>query len=89
MNKNYQQAEDFFKQHKIKAAMPLFEKVIDKEPDNIEARYKFGICLYRLKELSNAEQVFRDITTKSNSHYEAWYYLGLALENQNNKKMPM
>lgn len=86
MNKNYQQAEDFFKQHKIKAAMPLFEKVIDKEPDNIEARYKFGICLYRLKEFSNAEQVFSDVTAIDNSHHGAWYYLGLALESQKKKK---
>jgi len=76
----YQQANKLFEANKIPAASKLFEKSINEDPTNKDAKFKLGICRFRQKNFDGAEKIFRIITSTNYNDFRSWYYLGLCAE---------
>ncbi|MCD4811992.1 tetratricopeptide repeat protein [bacterium] len=86
MNSMIQQGIHHFQHGDIDSAIPLLQGVIKNEPNNEEANYILGVCKFRKKQFAEAERFFSKVVSINNAHYNAQYYLGLALERQNRKK---
>jgi tetratricopeptide (TPR) repeat protein len=93
------EAESYFLFEEYKDALPLYQKILQSDPDNYNLNYKVGICylndVYQVqKSLSYLEKAVTgiDANAKSNSFKEkkappeAFYYLGNAYRTNNKLK---
>lgn len=56
-----------------------FKELLQKEPNNNDARRCLGCCLYRQAKFVQAKVEFERVLRTSREDHEAWLYLGLTL----------
>ena len=61
----------------LSASKRQFEKVLELEPNNLEAMLQLGLAEFRLGEANKAAERFEDIIQNYRRHSGAYYYLGV------------
>ena len=61
----------------LSASKRQFEKVLELEPNNLEAMLQLGLAEFRLGEADKAAERFENITQNYRRHSGAYYYLGV------------
>lgn len=61
----------------LSASKRQFEKVLELEPNNLEAMLQLGLAEFRLGEADKAAERFEDIIQNYRRHSGAYYYLGV------------
>ena len=61
----------------LSASKQQFEKVLELEPNNLEAMLQLGLAEFRLGEADKAAQRFENIIQNYRRHSGAYYYLGV------------
>ena len=61
----------------LSASKRQFEKVLELEPNNLEAMLQLGLAEFRLGEADNAAERFENIIQNYRRHSGAYYYLGV------------
>ncbi|MXY99474.1 tetratricopeptide repeat protein, partial [Candidatus Poribacteria bacterium] len=61
----------------LSASKRQFEKVLELEPNNLEAMLQLGLAEFRLGEADKAAKRFEDIIQNYRRHSGAYYYLGV------------
>ncbi len=61
----------------LSASKRQFEKVLEFEPDNLEAMLQLGLAEFRLGETDKAAERFKNIIQNYRRHSGAYYYLGV------------
>lgn len=69
-----------FNSGEFAAAAPLFRRVCDTQPRNVDAQLKYGECLSQLGKPDEAAAAFRDAIAESPDAPELWLALGQACE---------
>lgn len=60
-------------------AAAKFKELLQKEPNNNDARRRLGCCLYREAKFVQAKVEFERVLRTNREDHEAWLYLGLTL----------
>jgi pentatricopeptide repeat protein len=63
-------------------ALKSLEKSLSLDPKSLDAKYQYGICLARLRRLSEAEQVFKEVLDADPDRSQAYHDLAGALRQQ-------
>jgi len=73
-------AEQLVEDKRFDTARPLLNKLLEANPDNVEARYLLAVCGQLTGDLDLAEANFRDVIRRKPQHHQALHGLGLVLE---------
>ncbi len=66
----------------LQRALDLFQKVLDKDPDNVHAHYCMGIIYFYRNQLAEAAQQFETVTRLDPNDPHAWLHRALATPNK-------
>jgi outer membrane protein OmpA-like peptidoglycan-associated protein len=73
------EAEELFTRGKYRKAYPLWEILHNKNPENLDFKYKLGVCCLHNSRLKGKAVIYlRDVINQDSSYSEAYYYLGKA-----------
>ena len=76
----------YYLDHEYDKAIVLFEKIIEKSPENIEALYNLGNAYFRKKEFTRATEAYQKVIAIDPTYLDALENLGVIYANQKNFK---
>lgn len=76
----YERASDLHRRGRPEEAIPLLQELLQEAPDDLAARYAYGICLTDTGRHAEAQVQFRRVLDGDQRHYQAAYRLGRLLQ---------
>ncbi|MFE6848515.1 tetratricopeptide repeat protein [Streptomyces sp. NPDC057686] len=76
----YERASDLHRRGRPEEAIPLLQELLQEAPDDLAARYAYGICLTDTGRHAEAQVQFRRVLDGDQRHYQATYRLGRLLQ---------
>ena len=76
----------FYMNKKYDKAIAIFQRLIEKFPDTIEAYYNLGNAYYRVKNWEEAKRAYRKVCELDPAYVNAWENLGVIYANERNFK---
>ncbi|WP_328446624.1 tetratricopeptide repeat protein [Streptomyces sp. NBC_00386] len=76
----YERASDLHQRGRPEEAIPLLQELLQREPDDVAARYALGICLTDTGKHAEAQVQFRRVVDSDPRHHQASYRLGRLLQ---------